>query len=89
MLATAYRTDYGVAGSYIAARLAPYRPRAHALVLGVVGVAVCIAGAVMTWDNGPEFGPHWYPLALVALGIPQSWAGGRLRELPLSVGDDL
>ena len=30
LLATAYRTVYGVAGSYIAARLAPDRPMAHA-----------------------------------------------------------
>jgi hypothetical protein len=84
LLAAVYRTVYGIAGSYIAARLAPYRPMAHALLLGVVGLAVCIAGAVVTWDKGPEFGPHWYPLALVALGMPQSWAGGKLREWQLS-----
>jgi hypothetical protein len=48
LLATAYRTVYGIAGSYLAARLAPYRPMAHALLLGVVGTAVCILGAVVT-----------------------------------------
>jgi hypothetical protein len=80
LLATAYRTVYGIAGSYIAVRLAPCRPMAHALLLGAVGGAVCIVGAVVTWDEGPEFGPHWYPLALMALAMPQSWAGGRLRE---------
>jgi hypothetical protein len=31
LLATAYRTAYGVAGSYITARLAPNRPMQHAL----------------------------------------------------------
>jgi len=34
LLATVYRTVYGVAGSYITARLAPDRPMGHALVLG-------------------------------------------------------
>ena len=38
LLATAYRTVYCIAGSYIAARLAPNRPMEHALVLGVLGL---------------------------------------------------
>jgi len=82
LLATAYRAIYGVAGSYVAARLAPSRPMLHALLLGALGVAVCIAGAAVTWNKGPEFGPHWYPLALVMLGMPQAWAGGKLGETP-------
>ncbi len=85
LLATAYRTVYGVAGSYIAARLAPDRPMQHALVLGAIGLAVSIVGAVVTWNKGPAFGPHWYPLALVALAMPQAWAGGRLRMMQLRV----
>lgn len=78
LLATAYRTVYNIAGSYIAARLAPDRPMAHALWLGVVGLALCIVGAVVTWNKGPAFGPHWYPVALIVLAIPCAWAGGRL-----------
>ena len=81
LLATAYRTVYGVAGSYIAARLAPDRPMAHALALGVMGLAVSIAGAVATWNAGPAFEPKWYPLALIALAMPCAWAGGRLRVM--------
>jgi drug/metabolite transporter (DMT)-like permease len=83
LLATAYRTVYGVAGSYITARLAPDRPMQHALVGGIVGLVLSIVGVVVTWNKGPEFGPHWYPLALVALAMPQSWAGGRLRVMQL------
>ena len=83
LLATVYRTIYGVLGSYVAARLAPNRPMAHALVLGAIGLAVSILGVVVTWDKGPEFGPKWYPLALVVLCMPQSWLGGKLRELQL------
>src|SRR5713226_6899348 len=79
LLAMVYRTVYGVAGSYIAARLAPDRPMTHALALGVLGLAVSVVGAVVTWNRGPAFGPHWYPLALIVLAMPQAWVGGRLH----------
>ena len=79
LLSTAYRTVYCIAGSYIAARLAPNRPMAHALALGILGLVVSIAGAVVTWNKGPAFGPHWYPVALVVTAIPCAWLGGRLR----------
>jgi hypothetical protein len=83
LIATVYRTVYGVVASYITARLAPDRPVAHALTGGVVGLAVSILGAVLTWNKGPAFGPHWYPLALVVLAMPQAWAGGTLRVMQL------
>jgi len=83
LLATAYRTIYGVLASYIIARLAPDRPMLHALVGGFIGLVVSILGAAVTWNKGPAFGPHWYPLALVVLAMPQSWAGGRLRVMQL------
>jgi hypothetical protein len=85
VLATVYRTVYGVLGSYIIARLAPDRPMQHALVGGVIGLAVSIAGAAATWNKGPAFGPHWYPLALIVLAMPQAWAGGKLRVMQLRV----
>jgi hypothetical protein len=83
LLATAYRTVFGVVGSYIIARLAPNRPMQHALVGGVVGLVVSIVGAAVTWNKGPAFGPHWYPLALIVLAMPQAWAGGKLRVVQL------
>jgi hypothetical protein len=83
LLATAYRTVYGVAASYIIARLAPDRPMLHALVGGFVGLAVSIFGAAVTWNKGPAFGPHWYPLVLIVLAMPQAWAGGKLRLMQL------
>jgi hypothetical protein len=55
----------------------------HALVGGVVGLVVSTVGAVVTWNKGPVFGPHWYPLALIVLAMPTAWAGGRLREMQL------
>ncbi len=79
LLATAYRIVYGIVGGYIAARLAPERPMKHALILGAVGLALSVAGAAATWNAGPEFGPRWYPLALVAIAMPTAWAGAKLR----------
>ena len=84
LLATIYRTVYGVISSYITARLAPNRPMMHALVLGLLGFVVSIAGAVVTWNKGPAFGPHWYPVTLVVLAIPTAWLGGKLREQQLA-----
>ena len=83
VLATAYRVVYSVLGSYVAARLAPNRPMWHAMVLGYVGVVVSAIGAAATWNHQPSLGPHWYPLALVAVCLPCSWLGGWLGEKQL------
>lgn len=83
LLATAYRVVYTILGSYIAARLAPDRPMWHAMVLGVVGLVVSIAGAVATWNTQPPIGPHWYALLIAAISIPCAWIGGVIRERQL------
>ena len=77
-LATTYRTLYAIVGSYITARVAPYKPMQHALVGGLVGLILSVVGAVVSW-NKPELGPHWYPLALVVTALPCAWIGGRIR----------
>jgi hypothetical protein len=83
-LATTYRVVYGIAGSYIAARLAPGRPMEHALVPGVLAAIASIVGAAVTWNGGPAFGPHWYPIVLIVTAMPCAWLGGRLRILQLT-----
>ena len=88
LLATVYRAIYGVAASYVIAQLAPDRPMAHALVGGVLGLAAGIRGAILTWNKGPAFGPHWYPIALIVLAMPQAWVGGQLRVMQLRVRVD-
>ena len=74
LLATAYRVVITIAGGYLTARLAPNRPLAHAVVLGILGIVVATGATAATW-NLP--GPHWYPLALVATALPCTWLGGR------------
>ena len=80
LLATGYRVVFSILGCYLAARLAPDRPMRHAMVLGVVGLIVCTLGLVLTWNRGPEFGPHWYPIGLVVTALPCAWLGGKLRR---------
>ncbi len=77
-LATAYRAVFGVVAAYVTARLAPYRPMAHALAGGFLGSVVSAIGAAVTWNKGPAFGPHWYPVALVLIALPCAWLGERL-----------
>ena len=79
-LATAYRIVISIAGCYLTARLAPDRAMGHALTLGAIGAVISAIGTAVTWNKGPEFGPHWYPLLLVVISIPCGWVGGKLFE---------
>jgi hypothetical protein len=73
-LALAYRAAFAVLGGWVAARLAPSSPMKHAWVLGGLGVLLASLGAAAQWG----LGHHWYPLSLIALSLPATWAGGRL-----------
>ncbi|HEY2819934.1 MAG TPA: hypothetical protein VGJ06_02740 [Candidatus Acidoferrum sp.] len=79
-LATVYRTIYSVLGAYVTAWLAPSRPMLHAMILGSLGMLAAIAGVIATWSNVAEYGPHWYPIALVVLALPPAWFGAWLYE---------
>ena len=83
LLATAYRMVFTIAGGYIAARLAPHSPMRHALVVGVIGLAAGLAGAIVMWDKLGEggIGPRWYSIAVIAIALPCAWAGGRLHGM--------
>jgi len=83
VLATGYRMVFGVVAGYVTARLAPDRPMRLAMIAGFIGFVVSIAGAVATWNKGPAFGPHWYPLAVVVIALPSAWVGGWMRERQL------
>jgi hypothetical protein len=47
-------------------------------ILSAIGPFMSLAGLLGTWDKGPEFGPKWYPIALVVTTVPCLWIGGRL-----------
>ena len=75
-----YRSLIAIVGGWIAARLAPRAPVAHALMLGAIGVTVALVGAI-SMGGKSELGPAWYSWALVATTLPLTWLGGRLAGL--------
>lgn len=78
LIAFSYRVLLGIWGCYLTARLAPSRPMGHALGQGLLGVVLCTAAVLATWDK--NLGPHWYPIALAVIALPCAWAGGYLYE---------
>lgn len=78
LLALAYRVVYAVLGSYIAARLAPHAPMRHALAVGVVGLVLSTAGAIVAITKY-DLGPDWYPIVLALTALPCAWLGGLLH----------
>ena len=68
-LAIGYRMVDGIIGGYVAGRLAPDRPVKHALALGILGLVMSVAG-LRERGQRTEFGPKWYPLALVVIALP-------------------
>ena len=75
-VAAAYRTAYTILSSYVVARLAPYRPMAHALIGAGIGMLLATAGAIATWNR--DLGPHWYSVSLILLALPSAWVGAKL-----------
>jgi hypothetical protein len=59
LLALTYRCVYGVLGSYLTARLAPYSPLGHSLAGGAIGFVLSTAGAIAAINM--NLGPSWYP----------------------------
>ena len=80
ILATLYVGVYAVAGCWLAAALAGRRPMLHALILGLLGLALNVAGAGRTW----ALFPHWYTVVSILLVMPYAWLGGKLRERQLA-----
>ena len=75
-IALSYRIVITVIGAWITAKLAPSSPMKHAMALGYLGLVIGLIGVAATWNLG--LGPHWYPIAIAVLSIPQCWLGGKL-----------
>lgn len=77
-LALSYRLVYGVLSAYLTSRLAPRNPMKHAMLLGVIGLAISAAGAIAT--SSADLGPAWYSYGLAASAVPCAWLGGLLHR---------
>ena len=78
--ATIYRTLLSIIAAFITAKLAPSAPMKHALVLGLIGLAICTAAAIIVIPM--DLSPAWYPIALAVLAVPAAWFGAMLAERP-------
>jgi len=81
VLATVYRSIYGILGSYVIARLAPNRPMGHSLVAGCMGLLLSSLGAAAAWST--TGGQHWYPVMLALMVLPTAWMGAKLWLIQL------
>jgi hypothetical protein len=79
LLALSYRVVYAIAGSYVAARLAPRFPMRHAMYLGYIGLVLSTLGAIGA--IAMKAGAIWYPIALVLTTLPCAWLGGVLQRM--------
>jgi hypothetical protein len=76
LVATVYRTVFGIGGSYLTASLAP---RSDAACYGPRG-----PGTDRESHRGVDrsgFGPEWYSWALVVLALPTAWLAGKLHQI--------
>jgi hypothetical protein len=80
LLTTVYVGVYATAGCWLAARLAPSHPMRHALVLGLLGLALNVASSVAIRGTVPD----WYLGLNLALTMVWAWLGGWLRERELA-----
>jgi len=78
LLALGYRLPIAVFGSYLTARAAPRNPRRHAMILGVLGLALSALGAAAAMKA--DLGPLWYPILLALSSVPCAWVGAALHE---------
>lgn len=67
---------YATFGCWLAGRLAPGRPMLHALVVGVLGLALNIPSALALRDTHPA----WYLATGTLTTMLWAWLGGRIAE---------
>jgi hypothetical protein len=77
-LAFSYRAVIAIGSGYLTARFAPSAPMKHAIILGMIGMALAMLGLIGAMTM--KMGPLWYPAALVITALPLVWIGGALAR---------
>ena len=78
LLCLFYRGVYTVLAGFIISRLAPGKPMLHALILGVMGVALTLLAV-----SNSEFAQKsklWFGYTLAAMTIPCLWLGVKIQQ---------
>lgn len=84
-IALALRVAFAVVGGLLTARLAPAHPMVHAMILGCIATILSGSFVLINWSKGPEFGPHWFSIAVIISNAPLAVLGGSLvtkRSIP-------
>lgn len=76
LIVLGYRAVFSFIGCYLTAKLAPRHPMKHALILGLIGLVLSSAGAIVAADLGPA----WYAWTLAVISLPIAWLGAKLYE---------
>lgn len=79
LLALSYHLLFAALGGFVTARLAPDRPIAHAITLGILGIVISTLGLIAIIMQ--DLAPAWYGWALIFFSIPVTWMGGKLTTL--------
>jgi hypothetical protein len=79
----AYSLAAAMLGGWLAARLAPHAPFAHAIALAAVALAMAAPSILRGASAGQ---PGWYPAVMTAIAVAGILAGGRLSRRRASVG---
>jgi hypothetical protein len=79
LLALSYHLLFAALGGFVTARLAPDRPIAHAITLGILGIVISTLGLIAIIMQ--DLAPAWYGWALIFFSIPVTWMGGKFATL--------
>jgi hypothetical protein len=74
LFVTLYRNVFSTIGTYLTARFSPNKPMGHAMISGIIGLLLSIAGAITMW----HVPPHWYAISLIFTALPSAWLGGKI-----------
>jgi hypothetical protein len=74
LIALTYRSVFEIFGAYLTARIAREQAMKAAIIMGTIGSAIWLLGAVVMWD----YAQPWYNIAGILTGVPLTWLGAKL-----------
>lgn len=74
LIVIVYRFVFNVTGCYLTAKLAPYNPMKHVIIIGIIGTVLSLLASFAMWDKAVA----WYNIAVIVMSIPSALIGGKL-----------
>jgi hypothetical protein len=92
ILPLSYRILFAAVCFYVTARLAPFRPGLHVLILATIALLLTLATTIATWDAMSAPDPKWFQIAMMVSIFPTAWLAATLAGLhrtPSRAGRDM